>query len=59
MRKAIGYALIYKNRESFVVVDGAFYNNKKDLGDMQKEVSQRLKKKVYIRKIFYTSIRIG
>lgn len=51
MKKIIGYAIIYNNRNSFVIVDGAFYNDKLDLEIMRKEESQRLKKKCFIKKI--------
>lgn len=53
MKKLIGYAMVYKNRDSFVVVDNSFYKDASKLSDEAKEISQKLKKKVFIKKVYW------
>lgn len=53
-KKLIGYALVYKNRDSFVIINKEFFKNKNGLSEAMKEDSQALKKKVFIKKVYYS-----
>lgn len=56
MKKLIGDAMVYKNRGSFVIIDNSFYKDASSLNDEAKELSQKLKKKVFIKKIYWNCL---
>jgi transaldolase len=54
LKRLIGWAMVYKTSSSFVIVDDAFYHDKDEILEEAKEVAQALKKKVLIKKVYYT-----
>lgn len=56
MKKLIGYAMVYKSRDSFVVVGNSFYKDASKLSDEAKEISRELKKKVFIKKVYWNCL---
>lgn len=54
-KKLIGYAMCYRNRTSFVIVERSFYKNDSVLLRQEaKELSQKMKKKIFIKKVYYS-----